>query len=227
MLCNIALRLNSGVRTFSAFSYTRTPGLQLPAAADYLRERLTRRVSIDQVIGPVSESSEVFSYRAGDLLGLRPGRGLTADLAPAAAISLNHTGVAKPTFTWPLFVEAASGSVNDVTFGWRRRVTGRHVATGALARWRFGGRRLIVTEDPGAARQLIGEKEIFREVESRATEAHFVRRDSRSESVEAGRLHLDIVRDLKRINAHLSAAAYPVLENRGELLSSRLRYDAN
>ena len=36
---------------------------------------------------------------------------------------------------------------------------------------------------------------------------------------------LDIVRDLKRVNAHLAAAAYPVLEGRGELLSSRLKQD--
>ena len=84
---------------------------------------------------------------------------------------------------------------------------------------------VFMTEDPSAARQLIGEKEVFRELETRATAAHFMRRGARPESVEAGRLHLDIVRDLKRINAHLSAAAYPVLENRGELLSSRLRYD--
>jgi phosphate:Na+ symporter len=33
------------------------------------------------------------------------------------------------------------------------------------------------------------------------------------------------VRDLKRVNAHLSAVAYPVLERRGELLSSRLRQE--
>jgi len=85
---------------------------------------------------------------------------------------------------------------------------------------------VFMTEDPGAARQLIGEKEVFRDLETRAAEAHFVRRDARSESLEAGRLHLDIVRDLKRINAHLSAAAYPVLEGRGELLTSRLRHEA-
>ena len=36
---------------------------------------------------------------------------------------------------------------------------------------------------------------------------------------------LDIVRDLKRVNAHLAAAAYPVLEGRGELLSSRLKQE--
>ena len=44
------------------------------------------------------------------------------------------------------------------------------------------------------------------------------------ESVETSSLHLDMLRDLKRINAHV-AAAYPVLEKRGELLSSRLRQD--
>jgi phosphate:Na+ symporter len=38
-------------------------------------------------------------------------------------------------------------------------------------------------------------------------------------------LHLDILRDLKRINAHIAAAAYAVLEKRGELLSSRLRQE--
>jgi phosphate:Na+ symporter len=46
------------------------------------------------------------------------------------------------------------------------------------------------------------------------------------ESVETSALHLDVLRDLKRINAHIAGAAYPVLEKLGELLSSRLRRDA-
>jgi phosphate:Na+ symporter len=33
-----------------------------------------------------------------------------------------------------------------------------------------------------------------------------------------------VVRDLKRVNAHLvEAAAYPILKSQGELLSTRLR----
>ena len=40
-------------------------------------------------------------------------------------------------------------------------------------------------------------------------------------------LHLDILRDLKRINAHIAAAANAVLEKRGELLSSRLRQESD
>ena len=43
-------------------------------------------------------------------------------------------------------------------------------------------------------------------------------------TAETSALHLDALRDLKRVNAHLvAAAAYPVLEGKGELLPSRLR----
>ena len=43
---------------------------------------------------------------------------------------------------------------------------------------------------------------------------------------ETSSLHLDALRHLKQINTHLvAAAAYPVLESKGELLPSRLRQD--
>jgi phosphate:Na+ symporter len=89
-----------------------------------------------------------------------------------------------------------------------------------------GAAAVFITEDPRAARQLLGEKEVFREIETRTTEEYFGRaRARRAENIEMGKLLLDIVRDLKRVNAHLAAAAYPVLEGRGELLSSRLKQD--
>jgi phosphate:Na+ symporter len=85
---------------------------------------------------------------------------------------------------------------------------------------------VFMTEDPRAARQLLGEKEVFRELELRTTEEYFGRaRSSRAETIEMSKLLLDIVRDLKRVNAHLAAAAYPILEGRGELLPSRLKQD--
>ena len=86
---------------------------------------------------------------------------------------------------------------------------------------------VFITDDARAARGLLGEKEVFRDLEAQATEAHFARiRAGRVESVETSALHLDLLRDLKRINAHVAAAAYAVLEKRGELLPSRLRRDA-
>ncbi|MBV9539221.1 MAG: Na/Pi cotransporter family protein [Acidisphaera sp.] len=84
---------------------------------------------------------------------------------------------------------------------------------------------VFMTDDVRAARLLASEKEAFRDIEAQATTAHFARlREGRIDTAETSALHLDILRDLARVNTHLvAAAAYPVLEGRGELLSSRLR----
>ncbi|VCU71342.1 Na+/Pi-cotransporter [Pigmentiphaga humi] len=70
---------------------------------------------------------------------------------------------------------------------------------------------LFVTTDERAARLLAAEKETFRNLESRATQAHFERlRSGRVDTAETSALHLDVLRDLRRINSHLVAsAAYP------------------
>lgn len=83
---------------------------------------------------------------------------------------------------------------------------------------------LLVTDDPRAAHMLAAEKAVFREIESKATDDHMERlRAGQSGTAEAAGLHLEVVRDLKRINAHLiSGTAYPVLERGGSLLSSRV-----
>jgi phosphate:Na+ symporter len=88
---------------------------------------------------------------------------------------------------------------------------------------------LLITADERAARLLASEKEIFRRMEADATEAHFERlRSGCIETVETSSLHLDALRDLKNVNTHLvAAAAYPVLETKGELLPSRLRQSSD
>ncbi len=84
---------------------------------------------------------------------------------------------------------------------------------------------VFMSDDPRAARLLAAEKQGFRDLETAATEGHFERlRTGRVETAETSALHLDMIRDLKRVNAHLvAAAAYPVLESQGELLASRVR----
>jgi phosphate:Na+ symporter len=86
---------------------------------------------------------------------------------------------------------------------------------------------VFMTDDIRAARRLAAEKEAFRDMEEVATQAHFGRlRTVGSKPSEASALHLDVLRDLKQVNAHLvAAAAYPVLRSQGELLSSRLRME--
>ena len=83
---------------------------------------------------------------------------------------------------------------------------------------------VFMSADAGIARRLLGEKVHVREAERAAAENHFARlREGRPESIETSSLHLDILRDLKRIHSHICSAAYPVLEATGELHPSRLR----
>jgi phosphate:Na+ symporter len=86
---------------------------------------------------------------------------------------------------------------------------------------------VFMTDDVRAARLLAAEKEAFRDIEAAATQAHFDQlRAGGLGDQAAGALHLDVLRDLKQVNAHLiAAAAYPVLKSRGGLLASRLRVD--
>ena len=83
---------------------------------------------------------------------------------------------------------------------------------------------VFMTGDLKSARQLLTEKATLRATEFAAAENHLARlRDGRSESIESSSLHLDILRDLKRIHSHICSVAYPVLERAGELQPSRLK----
>ncbi|MFZ5789813.1 MAG: Na/Pi cotransporter family protein [Pseudomonadota bacterium] len=83
---------------------------------------------------------------------------------------------------------------------------------------------VFISGDVKLARRLLEEKVTFREMERAASEGHFARlRSGKLESIETSSLHLDILRDLKRINSHLTSVAYPILDAAGELTQSRLR----
>jgi phosphate:Na+ symporter len=82
---------------------------------------------------------------------------------------------------------------------------------------------VFLTGDAREARQLLNEKVRIRELEQAATESHLRRlREGRPESLETSALHLDILRDLKRIAAHVASIAYPILDQSGALRPSRL-----
>jgi phosphate:Na+ symporter len=83
---------------------------------------------------------------------------------------------------------------------------------------------VLVSRDPDTARQLVHEKDRLREVEKKASRAHFDRlREGSAKSLETSSVHLDTIRDLKQINSLLTSIAYPVLEEHGLLSDTRLR----
>ncbi len=74
------------------------------------------------------------------------------------------------------------------------------------------------------ARQLVARKYKYRKLERQATTNHLKKlREDVSYNAELSALQLDVLRDLKRVNSHLVSVAYPILEEAGQLRSSRLR----
>lgn len=74
------------------------------------------------------------------------------------------------------------------------------------------------------ARQLVARKYKFSKLERNATKNHLKKiKADVTYNPELSAMQLDVLRDLKRVNSHLVAVAYPILDNAGLLRSSRLR----
>lgn len=83
---------------------------------------------------------------------------------------------------------------------------------------------IFMSRDPDIAKRLLAHKIEIRKFEARSSDQHMARmRAGRMESLETSSIHLDLLRDLKRVNAHLASVAYPILEEIGLLEESRLR----
>jgi phosphate:Na+ symporter len=81
---------------------------------------------------------------------------------------------------------------------------------------------VFMSGDVNEARKLLADKAALRNAELAATERHLDRlREGRSESIETTSLHLDVLRDLRRIHSHICSVAYPVLDAAGELPARR------
>lgn len=78
--------------------------------------------------------------------------------------------------------------------------------------------------DRKLARDLVQSKDKVRLLEEDATENHLDRiREGRPESITSSSLHLDIMRDYRRLNSYMASVAYPILHTTGDLRRNRLR----
>ncbi|ACI56054.1 sodium-dependent inorganic phosphate (Pi) transporter [Rhizobium leguminosarum bv. trifolii WSM2304] len=83
---------------------------------------------------------------------------------------------------------------------------------------------IFVTRDFNLARQMMEVKVEVRRMEKQSAERHLERlRDGRADSLQTSSLHLDMLRDLKRINAHIVSVAHPIMDESGLLIESRVR----
>ncbi len=83
---------------------------------------------------------------------------------------------------------------------------------------------VITSRDVAAAQHLIGQKDEFRQLENKMMEAHFTTSlANKATALRQSALFIDIIRDLHRVNSHIVAAGYPIVDDAGLLRSSRLR----
>ncbi len=82
---------------------------------------------------------------------------------------------------------------------------------------------VLTTGDAEAARQLVAEKDRIRIEEQKLQERHLKRlQPGATASIETTNIHQETLRVLKQINAALTYVAYPIAEETGDLLKSRL-----
>lgn len=83
---------------------------------------------------------------------------------------------------------------------------------------------VFVSDDINSARRLISGKDFIRGVEMDGMTTHIDRlRAGTPETIATSSLHLDVIRDYRRINSYVCTVAYPILEEAGEINDSRLR----
>ena len=83
-----------------------------------------------------------------------------------------------------------------------------------------------MSEDITAARQLVSEKELLRDLNQKLDRKHLTRlRQGLKETIEPSAIHIDLVRSLKALNTGFAMIAYPFLREQGVLLESRLSKD--
>ena len=103
--------------------------------------------------------------------------------------------------------------------GWRELVR-MHEATTANLRLACN---VLMSDDLESARLLVIEKTEIKRAERDSRKRHLRRlQDGRSDSFETSNIHLETVRALRDFNGHISAIAYPILYEHGQLLETRL-----
>jgi phosphate:Na+ symporter len=71
----------------------------------------------------------------------------------------------------------------------------------------------VAAGDRGLAQSVLDQRPIIRQRERELRESHLGRlRQGLAESLETSEIHLDILTNLKRISSHVSALAFPILE---------------
>lgn len=84
---------------------------------------------------------------------------------------------------------------------------------------------IFLSEDPELAQQLIDQKKEITSAAKASSNQHFERlRHGLPETIATSSLHLDIIRDYRRINSYITSVAYAILENAKKYKKQRKKH---
>jgi phosphate:Na+ symporter len=173
--------------------------------------------SMDDIVDHLTEAVKLYIARlTRDSLDEREGR--RAMEIVSFAINLEHVGDIIDKNLCDLAIKKIKNRYSFSAEG-AAELTAFHKRVCENMQIAFG---VFMNGDVEAAKRLVREKAELRSIELAAGEQHFERlREGRPESIETSSLHLNILRDLKRIDSHVCSVAYPVLEAAGQLPARR------
>ncbi|WP_068303512.1 Na/Pi cotransporter family protein [Pararhodobacter sp. CCB-MM2] len=190
--------------------------------AEAAPETLRSTAALDDEINKRHDDIKLFLAALGET-GLAPEESREAMHLTGLAINLEHAGdiIAKTL----------------VPMAQKRVATGRQFSAvgrdelAAMHQRVLGNLQLamnvLVSGDAGAARRLMQEKEAMRSLERASHQAHLARLSAgNADSLATSHWHLEALRAFKEINSLLVSVALPILEERGEVLRSRLATEA-
>ena len=132
-------------------------------------------------------------------------------------------------------LESAGNAIADTMLGLARRLdqSGAAFSESGLREIRDfhdrvlsnaqAGLNVLMTLNPDAARALVEEKDLVRDIEQRLQRSHLDRlKQGLTESIETSNIHQETLRALKQVNSAFTMIAYPILSETGDLLASRL-----
>ncbi len=181
--------------------------------------KIAEVVGLEQEVDNLQREIKIYLSKLG-------GQGLTQDNANRSiaiidyAINLEHIGDIVEKGLMPQVAKKVGQGLKLSDDGYEELTMLFHLTIDNLRM----AQTIFVTRDFNLAKQMMEVKVEVRRMEKRSSGRHLERlRDGRVESLQTSSLHLDILRDLKRINAHIVSVAHPILDESGLLVESRLR----
>ncbi len=84
--------------------------------------------------------------------------------------------------------------------------------------------QVFISRDVKLARKLVKDKAEIKMAEVKTSKAHISRlKEGIPETMDTSSMHMDIIRDLLRVNSMITSVAYPILEGEGQLAKTRLK----